>query len=64
MTYSELFQIMELLCEEKMERRKMLNLVDQSFRASRKEKIGYEEFSGLIMSRTKNIETYFMAESK
>lgn len=59
-THSELFSIVELLCEEKIERKKLLNLVDQSFKSIRSRKINFEEFSRLIMKRTKNIETYFM----
>lgn len=58
-TNAELFHILNMLCEGRLESYKIQNIVDQTMREVNCDYINYENFKELIIRRTKNIETYF-----
>lgn len=54
----ELFNIIDTLCEGNLERKNVQNIVDQTYQNN--EVIDFEAFYKIVVSNTKNIETYFM----
>ncbi|KAM0676789.1 Diphthamide biosynthesis protein 2 [Binucleata daphniae] len=61
-TNAELFEMLNMLCEDRLESYKIQNIVDQTMREVNSDCISYKHFKELITKRTKNIETYFVAK--
>ncbi|KAM0675718.1 hypothetical protein GVAV_000493 [Gurleya vavrai] len=59
----ELYDILEILSENRMDGSKLQNIVDQTFRECKTDFIDFQTFSELLHKRTKNIETYFIAKN-
>lgn len=57
---SDLFYIVNDMCQYDMEREKIQNVVDQTFRDVNNGQIKFEDFYNIIVKKTKNIEKYFL----